>query len=164
MTPRVETNTPVQSGQVSHDSPKVHPAGVKLGNAKNSVNIEKKKNSLSSFTFSPVPPPARAYVCARVTRGESWESCPGLVSPGRANRSPTLARVGVVARRWPVHPPAARTRPWATRWPTPRGAKLAGESRPVDWRIGTSRETGQAAGRGNGAEPKQSLFSLSEHS
>ena len=64
MTPHLETNTRVQTGQVSHDSPKVHPAGVKLGNAKNSVNIEKKKNSLSSFTFSPVP--ARARVRARV--------------------------------------------------------------------------------------------------
>jgi len=57
-------NTPIRVGHVSQDSAMLHAGRVKLGNAKNSVNIEKKKNSLSSFTFSPVP--ARARVRARV--------------------------------------------------------------------------------------------------
>lgn len=153
MNPRLHANTPVRGGHVSHDSPKVHAAGVKLGNAKNSLNIEKKKNSLSSFTLSPVPTPARAYVRARVTGGESRETSPSRQFPECGTRSPTFAPCGVLP---------ATLDEYATVAGRPTRANVAYTSAipPV---VGTSRQSGQAAVCGNSSPVEQSLFCRSEH-
>ena len=118
MTPRLGANTPVLASHVSLDSPKFHPARVKLGNAKKSLYIDKKNNSLSSFTLSPLPPHARAYVCARVTGGESWETCPHAQSRACATWSRTFANVGQRGVIPPIVPSLYSTQRVATRWPT----------------------------------------------
>jgi len=59
------------AGHDSHDSSKVHGARVKHENVKIGIYIDKKKNSLSSFTYSPVPPPPRVCVRPRGSRGET---------------------------------------------------------------------------------------------
>ncbi len=68
MTPHLETKTPVRPVHVSHDSSKVHQATVKHENIENSVNIRKKKNSLSTFIYSPVPTRMCVFTRARVFR------------------------------------------------------------------------------------------------
>jgi hypothetical protein len=149
MNHRWQLNIPVLAGHVSHDSPKVHAAGVKHEIAKTSLYIGIKKNSLSTFTRSPVLPPARVYARARVTGGETRETRP-LPSPhpmaARRDGWPTLATSG---RR-------------ATRWPTTRLPKWHGQ-RPLASRpIGTSQQAGQGEARGNSRQVRESLFSLSE--
>lgn len=59
-----------RTGHHSPVSPMIHQAGVKQESGGKASNIRKNNNSLSSFTYSPVPAratPARAYmrVCVR---------------------------------------------------------------------------------------------------
>lgn len=144
--------TTLQAGHVSQDSPKVHPAGVKLGNAKKSLYIKEKYISLSCFTISPAPPPARAYTRARVSGGESRETCPDPRSPALAPRSPTLARVAFFCFVWPFvpRPPAARP-----------GANVAYPVQ-IPPAVGTSGDFSAGDPGGNSREPSHSLFHLSE--
>lgn len=53
----------IEGGHVSHDSPKLHPAGVKHENAQNSFIYKEKYISLSMFL--PFTPPIPACVYAR---------------------------------------------------------------------------------------------------
>lgn len=158
----LQANTPVSAGHVSHDSSKVHASEVKLGNAQNSVNIKEKKNSLSSFTYSPAYPPARVYARARVTGGETRETRP-LLTPrplaARRDSWPTFATVRALRL---VRSPFAPTPQWATRWPTARLPKWHGQRPPASRPIGTSGQAGQGEARGNSRQVRESLFSLSE--
>jgi hypothetical protein len=162
MNHRWQANTPVRAGQVSHDSPKVHAAGVKLGNAENSLDIEKKKNSLSSFTYSPPPPPARVYARARVTGGETRETRPFPSPPPLAARRdgwPTLAKSRALRL---VPSPLASTPQWATRRPTARLPVWQSERPAASQPMVPSRRKSSGEARGNSRRPRQSLFSLSE--
>jgi hypothetical protein len=162
MNHRSQANTPVRGGHVSHDSPKVHAAGVKHEIAEKCLYIGIKKNSLSSFTRSPPPPPARVYARAHVTGGETRETRPLFVP------HPLAARCD----GWPTSPasralrfvrsPFAPTPQWATSWRTARLPKWHGQ-RPLASRpIGTSRQAWQGEARGNSRQVRESLFSLSE--
>lgn len=90
---------------VSHDSLKVHRAGVKHETAENCIDIEEKKNSLSSFSYSPVPPPTRVCVRPRGCWGETRATCPSSAGRGSRRRSPGLAHVRPAACASPCLPP-----------------------------------------------------------
>lgn len=158
----LQAKTLVWAGHVSHDSPKVHAAGVKHEIAENCLYIGIKKNSLSSFTYSPPPPPARVYARARVTGGETRETRPLFVPhPLAARRDgwPTSATSRALRL---VRCPFASTPQRATRWPTARLPKWHGQRPLVSRPIGTSRQAGQGEARGNSRQVRESLFSLSE--
>src|SRR5262245_58430907 len=127
MNHRWQASTAIQAGDVSHDSPKVHVAGVNHEIAENCIYIGIEKNSLSSFTHSPPPPPANVYARGRVTGGETRETRP-FPSPRplatRRDGSPTWATSRALrpALRSPTPTPRG-----ATRWPTSRLPKWHGQ-------------------------------------
>ena len=152
MNPCLHVNSRFRPCNVPHHSTKIHTAKVKLGNAKNSLNIDINNNSLSSFTLSPAPARARVYTRARVSKGESWETRPGSRSLVWAPSSRTFAPCGV------LRPGLGKDATVASR---PTRANVA-YSRAIPPVVGTSRQSGQARGRGNSSRPSYSFFCLSD--
>lgn len=132
----------------SHDSPKVHRAGVKHETAENDIYIVEKKNSLSSFSYSPALPPTRVCVRPRECWGETRATCP---SPRLATFAPTSAGVGP---RWPSRkrlapfaagPPLRNTSPPVGPRSVCQSGSARGGERVLPVNLGKLRHAGTAA-------------------
>jgi hypothetical protein len=132
--------------------PKVHAPRVKLENAKKSLYIGKKKNSLSCFTCSPLCARVCVYAWACATPGESWETWHDHISPALSQHAPTFAPCGVLRARFAKDPKNALG-------PTDANVAPALGSPPA---VGTSRPTRRPMARGNSPPINHSLFCLSE--
>jgi len=88
--------------------------------------IYKKRRTLSLLSlFHPrprAPARTRVRVCLGVNHGKQAREA----MPSCGERSPTLVRVGLAVVGWPVVADPARSPHVAKRWPTARGANLAG--------------------------------------
>lgn len=142
MTPHLETTTQVRPAHVSHDSSKVHRAMVKHENAENSVSIRNNNNSLSSFTYSPVPTRMYVFTRARVYLGESWETCIRNWLSVCGSRLHTLPHVRTPCVAAPTFPTRHATQHVATRLrtcdlPLWQANRYLAKKSNEDWPAGT---------------------------
>jgi len=153
MNPCLHAKPRFQPRNIPHHSTKVHTAKVKLGNAKNSLNIDIYILSLSSFTCSPAPARARVYTRVRVCLGVNHGKHAVASDRRGCGTGPrTFAPCGV------MRPGLGKDATAATR---PTRANVA-YSRAIPPVVGTSRRFHAGEVCGNSSRPKHSFISVSE--